>query len=144
MEGVGLALAILPLLLNQLDNYVQGLQTLKIFRAKDYRRELDGYLSELEIQKAILVNTLEWSLDGTVEFEDGIEGSVNDHLVNLWMNPDVQRNLRLKLGEGYVAFTVTVMRLSETLDDLSCKLGWNTRLPSAVSFTWAFLTMTLC
>lgn len=135
MEGVGLALAILPLLLNQLDNYVQGLQTLKSFRAKDHRRELDGYLSELEIQKAILVNTLEWSLDGAVEYEDGIEGPVNDHLVNLWMNSDVQKSLQVKLGRDYAAFTMTVMRLSEILDDLSRKLGWNKQPPSTVSYT---------
>ncbi|KAJ5797592.1 uncharacterized protein N7503_006888 [Penicillium pulvis] len=133
MEGVGLALAILPLLLNQLDNYVQGLQTLKSFRAKDHRRELDGYLSELEIQKAILVNTLEWSLDGAVEYEDGIEGPVNDHLVNLWTNPDVQKSLQVKLGRDYAAFTMTVMRLSEILDDLNRKLGWNKNPPPTPS-----------
>jgi hypothetical protein len=67
MEGAGVALAILPFLLNQLDNYVQGLETLKGFRAKRYRRELDGYLSGLWTQQAIFVNTLERSLDGVVD-----------------------------------------------------------------------------
>lgn len=136
MEAVSLALGLLPLLINQLDNYVQGLQTLKGFRAKNYRRDFDGYLSELAIQKAILVNTLYWSLDGVGEYEseEEIEGTMNDHLVNLWMNPDLQTNLQRKLGRDYVPFTMTIMRLSETLDELSQKLGWKVQPPTLVSF----------
>lgn len=42
IEATGLVLALLPLLVNQRDNYVQGPETLKSFKAKRYPRELES------------------------------------------------------------------------------------------------------
>ncbi|RHZ50645.1 hypothetical protein CDV55_102328 [Aspergillus turcosus] len=42
IEATGLVLALLPLLVNQQDSYVQGLETLKSFKAKRYPRELES------------------------------------------------------------------------------------------------------
>lgn len=58
MEAVSLTLAILPLMLNQLDNYVQGLQTLKSFRTRRYREHLESCAAMLGGQHAILFNTI--------------------------------------------------------------------------------------
>lgn len=101
MEITGLVLAVLPLLLNQLDNYVQGLETLKGFRAKRYRRELDGYLSSLGTQQAIFVNTLERSLDGVVEYQNEVEDLINNPSGTFWKEPTLQSKLKTKMERNY-------------------------------------------
>jgi hypothetical protein len=99
MEAAGVALAILPLLLNQLDNYVQGLETLKGFRAKRYRRELDGYLSILRTQQAIFVNTLERSLDGVVEYQNDVDDLISSPSGNLWKEPTLALEVESEDGQ---------------------------------------------
>ncbi|KAF7113801.1 hypothetical protein CNMCM5793_004856 [Aspergillus hiratsukae] len=66
IEATGVVLALLPLLINQLDNYVQGLETLKSFTAKRYLRELESYLTNLGAQQAIFLNTLGHALKDTL------------------------------------------------------------------------------
>ncbi|KAF7155950.1 hypothetical protein CNMCM6106_007862 [Aspergillus hiratsukae] len=66
IEATGVVLALLPLLINQLDNYLQGLETLKSFTAKRYLRELESYLTNLGAQQAIFLNTLGHALKDTL------------------------------------------------------------------------------
>lgn len=66
MEAAGLALALLPLMLNQLDNYVQGLQTLKSFRTRRYREHLESCAAMLGGQHAILINTIGLALGDVI------------------------------------------------------------------------------
>ncbi|RAK96410.1 uncharacterized protein BO80DRAFT_416959 [Aspergillus ibericus CBS 121593] len=134
MEAIGFALAILPFLINQLDNHVQGLETLKTFRAKRYRRELDGYLSSLGTQQAIFLNTLEQCLDGVVDHEDGIGALMSNPLGNLWKSPAFDSRLREKLGRNYAPFMRTMADLSDLLDSLSKKLKWDTE--TSVETAW--------
>jgi hypothetical protein len=123
MEGVGIALAVLPLVINQLDNYVQGLETIKSFGAKRYRRELEGYSSSLGTQQAIFVNTLERALDGVVEYEDGLDELRNNPLGNLWKRQNLRASLHEKLGRDFHPFNQTMTELATLLDELSRKLG---------------------
>ncbi|KAJ6023891.1 hypothetical protein N7540_004688 [Penicillium herquei] len=125
MEIAGLALAILPLVVNQLDNYVQGIESLGDFRTKRYRRKLDYYATNLGAQQAAFINTLERSLDGVIEFEDGVDALQEDELKALWDKPSVQSLLQKKLGRNYDPFLRTMEQLSILLKDLSRKLGWD-------------------
>ena len=122
MEAAGLALAILPLLINQLDNYVQGLQTLKGFRAKRYRQQLDGYFSNIGTQHAIFLNTLERALDGVVEYQDDIDELINDPSGNAWKKPELVKRMEKKLDRNYFPFKKTVMELATLLQDLKKRL----------------------
>jgi hypothetical protein len=56
VEIAGLVLAILPLVVNQLDNYARGLETFRALRR--YKLELEICSSTLSAQCAIFLNTL--------------------------------------------------------------------------------------
>lgn len=101
MEAIGVALAVLPLLLNQLDNYVQGLESIKGFRAKRYRRELEGYFTSLGAQQTIFVNHLLRALGG-VEYGDEILDLSHNGLGALWMEQSMQSSLKNKSGEASI------------------------------------------
>ncbi|KAJ5781313.1 hypothetical protein N7457_006473 [Penicillium paradoxum] len=122
MEAAGLALAILPLLLSQLDNYVQGLQTLKGFRARRYRQQLDEYFTNIGTQHALFLNTLERTLDGVVEYQDGIDDLINNPSGEAWKRPELQQKLERKLERSYWPFTKTMGELSSQLEDLKRRL----------------------
>ncbi|CAI7646494.1 unnamed protein product [Penicillium glandicola] len=124
-EAAGIALAILPLVVNQLDNYVQGIETLGDFRTKRYRSKLDHYATHLGSQQAAFINTLERSLEGVVEYEDGVDSFGDDELKALWQKPSVQSLLKQKLGRSYMPFLRTMCQLSVLLEDLSRRLGWD-------------------
>ncbi|KAJ5515111.1 hypothetical protein N7463_004663 [Penicillium fimorum] len=123
MEAAGIALALLPLLINQLDNYVQGLEVIKSFGAKRYRRELEGYSSSLGTQQAIFVNTLERALDGVIEYEYGLDELRNNPLGNLWKRPNLQASLHEKLGRDFYPFNQRMIEIATLLEELSRKLG---------------------
>ncbi|PWY63481.1 hypothetical protein BO83DRAFT_456538 [Aspergillus eucalypticola CBS 122712] len=122
IETASLVLAILPLLLNQLDNYVLAFQRMTHLRSKIYWREMDDYRTILETQKVIFLNTLQIAVDGTIEYEygDWMSGSPE-----FWENREVQQKLRQKLGDSYESFTRTLKRLSDLLQNLFEKLGGN-------------------
>ncbi|KAJ6022018.1 hypothetical protein N7540_007522 [Penicillium herquei] len=123
MEAAGIALAVLPLVINQLDGYVQGLETIKSFGAKRYRRELEGYSSSLGTQQAIFVNTLERTLDGVIEYEDGLDELRNNPLGNMWRKENLRASLHEKLGRDFEPFKQTMTELANLLEELSRKLG---------------------
>ncbi|KAJ5961322.1 uncharacterized protein N7479_008472 [Penicillium vulpinum] len=129
MEAAGIALAILPLLINQLDNYVQGLEVIKSFGAKRYRRELESYSSSLGTQQAIFVNTLERALDGVVEYEDGLDELRNNPLGNLWKRPSLQASLHKKLERDFNPFNQKMIKIATLLEELSRKLGLDKNVP---------------
>jgi hypothetical protein len=122
MEAAGLALAILPLLLNQLDNYVQGLETLKGFRAKRYRQQLDEYFSNIGTQHAIFLNTLERTLDGVVEYQDDIDDMINNPSGDSWKRPELQEKLQKRLKRSYGPFKKEMEGLSAMLQVLKRRL----------------------
>ncbi|KAJ5490351.1 hypothetical protein N7453_011176 [Penicillium expansum] len=68
IEAIGVALAILPLLVNQLDNYVRGIEKIKAFRR--YKWRLEDFSSRLSAQYSMMLNTLELCLDGVVDDHD--------------------------------------------------------------------------
>lgn len=131
IEVAGIALAILPLLINQMGNYSQGIETLGDFRTRRYRRKLDEYATNLGSQHVLFINTLERSLDGIIEFEDDIDGLKSDKLKALWEMPGVQSLLEKKLGRSYIPFFQTMKQLSMMIDELHRKLGWD-KMPVAV------------
>lgn len=133
MEAAGLALAILPLLINQLDNYVQGLETIKSFGAKRYRRELEGYSSSLGTQQAIFLNTLERALDGVVEYDDSLDELRNNPLGHMWKSRSLQSSLQEKLGRDFSPFHQTMTEIAGLLKELSRKLRLDKDASAVVS-----------
>lgn len=140
MEATGVALAILPLLLNQLDDYVQGLQTLKSFRSKRYRRTLYEYFSNIGTQHTLFLNTLERILDGVVEYEDDIDELINNPSGGCWQRVELQKKLENKLGRSYAPFMAEMNQLSGLLQDLKAKLNFEDRYSEQVILRFSMVS----
>ncbi|KAI1629830.1 hypothetical protein EDD37DRAFT_671581 [Exophiala viscosa] len=123
VETAGLILAILPLIVNQIDAYVQGIETLKVFRDRKYRRQLEEYATGLGTQNAILLNTLERALEGVVDDEDELSNLIDDPQGPSWKDPKFQAKLRKKLDRNFDAFVRNTTAASTHLQYLSHKLG---------------------
>lgn len=121
IEAAGLALAILPLFVNQIDAYVRGIEKIRVLRS--YRREFQGYSVGLSTQHTILLNTLEQALEGVVNDEDTISKLIRDPRGDEWKDPDLRKRLQSKLGRNYDVFISNMTGLSELLEQLSHKLG---------------------
>ncbi|KAJ9646305.1 hypothetical protein H2204_000968 [Knufia peltigerae] len=134
IETVGVVLAILPLVVNQLDAYVQGIETLKGFRNKRYRRQLEEYSTRLGTQHAILLNSLEQALEGVVEYEEEISDLINCPLGSFWKDQAFQRKLRRKLDRNYDVFIRTTTEISRELQFLSAKLGLDSSTSAQISW----------
>jgi hypothetical protein len=132
IEVTGLVLTILSLIINQLDNYVQGVETIKSFRTKRYRRYLDKNLAILGGQYAILINCLEMILEDTVP-EDQISRLLANTRDPLWTDLVLQRQLQQRLGRGYTPFCDIMSQVSHTLEELASKMG----LPIDISVSYS-------
>ncbi|KAL3450075.1 hypothetical protein BJX65DRAFT_305537 [Aspergillus insuetus] len=124
VEVAGLVLAILPLVVNQLDNYARGLETFRTLRR--YKWELEACSSTLSAQCAIFLNTLEIFLQDAVDDHDERLDLIKNPTGPGWRKPAFQKALADKLGRDYVAFTGTVTGLCGLLEELSAKLDRQT------------------
>ncbi|EEA19562.1 hypothetical protein TMatcc_009697 [Talaromyces marneffei ATCC 18224] len=124
MEFVGLVLAILPLVANQLDNYSRGIETVKGLR--QYRWELENYSSNLSAQYAIFLNTLQIFLQDVVDDHDQRSELIKNPTGNAWKDTQLQAALTDKLGRDYHAFFGTMAGLCSLLEELSNKLNRRT------------------
>jgi hypothetical protein len=127
-----MALALCPLMLNQLDNYVRGLQTIKSFRTRRYREHLERYATMLGGQHAILVNTMGRALGDAVS-----PGDLRDLLSSPGdipqKNPRLEDAMRGRLGCDYEVFAATMGQASKILEELASRLNWKSTNPTAVS-----------
>lgn len=131
VEAVGLALALLPLMLNQLDSYVQGLQTLKSFRTRRYRQHLESCAAMLGGQHAVLINTIGLALGDTVQ-EHVLRDLISHSDGTPSNNPILDDILRTRMGHSYDAFTAVMSEASKLLRELSNRLKLEAENPSVV------------
>ncbi|KAI1614003.1 hypothetical protein EDD36DRAFT_212273 [Exophiala viscosa] len=134
IETAGLVLAILPLIVNQLDAYIQGIETLKGFKTKRYRRRIQDYSTRLGTQRVILLNTLELSLEGIVEYEEDVAKLVENPRESLWGVSLFQKKLARKLGRSHDVFIRTMTELSAATEELSTNLGFEVGDPLKISW----------
>ncbi|EXJ94597.1 hypothetical protein A1O1_02993 [Capronia coronata CBS 617.96] len=126
IETAGVVLAILPLV---------GIETLKGFRTKRYRRRLEQYSTQLGTQHVILLNTLDQALEGIVDYEHEVAELIENPRGPLWRDPVFQKKLANKLDRNYDAFIRTMIELSASLEDLG-KKNSVLRLEILQSFSW--------
>ncbi|KAL4937770.1 hypothetical protein BDV06DRAFT_232360 [Aspergillus oleicola] len=101
IETAGLALALFPLLVNQLDSYARGIEKFKVLRR--YKNALADYALELGTQRMIFLNNLEQALDGVVD-------------------DDERKRLQIKLGRNHAYFVENMASLHAMLVNLAKKL----------------------
>ncbi|KAJ0417768.1 hypothetical protein BJY00DRAFT_325327 [Aspergillus carlsbadensis] len=121
LESVGVALAILPLLVNQLDNYARGAEKIRAWRRP--RRILYKYALDIGTQYTIFRNSLVELLDGVIENADKINELINNPEGGLWQDVRLQERLKARLGHSHDVFIGNVLSLNDSLIRLSERLG---------------------
>ena len=121
-EAVGFVLAVLPLVVNQLDAYVQGIETLKLFGTRRYGFQMKSWNLTLGSEQAILNNNVELLLGA-----DGSEEGVAEFLRNLQEqhidNGPIFERLHELLGRNYDIYVANMTELSKLLQQLQQKFG---------------------
>jgi hypothetical protein len=143
VETTGIILAILPLVVNQLDSYVQGLETIKTFRTKRYRRELEIYLTRLGTAQAIFWNTLELLLEDVVDSDDEVRDLISNPRGPSWQDVPFQIRLQRRLGRDHDIYFKAMTVLSGLLQNLGDKLGLESNLKAAGKVRTEIFIMTI-
>ena len=122
-EAVGFVLAVLPLVVNQLDAYVQGIETLKLLRTRRYGFQMKSWKLSLGSEQAILSNNIELLLGA-----DGSEEGVAQFLRNLQEqqhidNGPIFERFHELLGRNYDVYVANMTELSQLLQQLKQKFG---------------------
>lgn len=120
VETVGVALALLPLIVNQLDNYARGIEQIKVLGR--YKRALEDLALGLGTQHRIFLNNLEQVLDGVVDEDGRVRDLISDPVGEGWKEPSLQQGLMDKLGQDHAFFFNNVQGVHGTLQRLAVKL----------------------
>ncbi|KAJ5356936.1 hypothetical protein N7517_011545 [Penicillium concentricum] len=136
IEVAGLTLAVIPLLVNQIDGYARGIEKIRLMR--NYHRELLTYHTGLNTQYAILQCTLEDVLENVVDDEEEVDGLIQNPQGAGWKDPRLQKALQRKLGRNYAPFLGNMNSLFELLERLSRKLELPTNSSTNFRSFWKF------
>ncbi|KAL2865870.1 uncharacterized protein BJX67DRAFT_382553 [Aspergillus lucknowensis] len=120
VEAVGVALAILPLVVNQLDNYARGIEQIKVLSR--YQRTLEDFALQLGTQHRIFQNSLQHVLDEVVDDDNLLRSLIADPDGDGWKEPLLQKNLMAKLGRDHAYFFANVLSLHDMLKRMAVKL----------------------
>ncbi|KAL2811571.1 hypothetical protein BJX63DRAFT_433248 [Aspergillus granulosus] len=123
IEIAGVVLAVLPLIINQVDNYARGLETLRLFRKQRYLREFNGYATQLNTQQTLLRNTIERLLEDVVEYEHDLPRLMTNSDETLWQSKALEKEVKSKLEHDYDIFIANMANLLELLQTLRARLG---------------------
>ncbi|OJI83018.1 hypothetical protein ABZX51_006109 [Aspergillus tubingensis] len=120
VEAVGLALALLPLVVNQLDSYAHGIEQIK--RLSRYQRTLEDFALQLGTQHRIFQNSLQHVLDEVVDDDNQLRDLISDPDGDGWKEPLLEKGLMAKLGRDHAYFFANVVSLHDMLKRMAVKL----------------------
>lgn len=122
-EIAGIVLAVIPLIVDQIQAYTKGFHTLQSLRTKRYRRELTYRLNCIGNQQVQLQNTLENLLESVVQTDKELSELIQNPRSPLWKQENIQKELQKKLGGNYDRFIANLEELFELLKEISRQLG---------------------
>lgn len=115
MEAVGVALAVLPLIISALENYEYTFQPVLIFSHR-HRREIERFQHILKAQKADFANECCFLLHG-VTANSG--NAMIDNLRHpLWKDKDLETQLKELLETNYDACISALSLINTLLTDI--------------------------
>ena len=120
-EVAGVVLAVFPLLVNGLQRFAEGVETIKSW--KRYHRELSNYVRTLETQGTYCQDTIEELFDGIIHSDDEYNALKEDPGGALWRQPQYEGQLRRRLNHSYKNYMETMINMLETLKDVRRRLG---------------------
>lgn len=118
IEGAGLALAVLPILLSVTKHYEDCLSP--FVRYKKFSKEAKCYLRQLAVQKAIYRNTCLFLL------EDVVEHGIAARMLSMpaddaWLNQDLDDLIVEQLGSSKEACIAAVKLIEQKLQDIEAE-----------------------
>jgi hypothetical protein len=119
LEITGVVLGLIPLVIAALDQYADGIRTIK--RALKYKTELGNLVHELKAESIIYQDTCEWILDGMVSSME-LEMLVKDPGGPLWSNDKLDKQLKERLGRSYEVYKTTVIDMNDAVREFMAKL----------------------
>ena len=123
-EIAGIALAVFPVVVDGLECFVQGVQTIQDWRR--YRFKLKDYAGLMESARVFYLDTLEELLNGIVQSEDEMEALMAKPGGTQWKQPRYEEQLKLRLSHSYDAYFRTLEMMIDYLTKLCESLGVNT------------------
>ena len=133
IEVVGLTLAVLPLLINQVDGYVQGCERLKLLNDRKYFHQHKRWKLQLETEQIFLNNALE-----TILYDEVVKSKVKLFFENprpesrAWDKVVLETALQSRLGPLYMNFKNNLSEVEFALGVVCKKLDIDPTCPQAV------------
>ena len=115
IEGAGLALAILPLVLSAAKGYDNVLSP--FFRYKRFAKEAKRYSRELDVQRTIFRNECRNLLEEIIE-HDAASGMLDSLAKETWSDHRLEDQLLQQLGESKQACLSIIEMIEERLQDI--------------------------
>lgn len=125
VETAGLVLAAFPLIIQGLNQYVQGIETIRYWRR--FRRELAMYAQTTENEYLWYLDTLEELLGEIAPSDDDIALLLSEPGGALWHTPEIEGKLRTRLYRSYNSYFRTMASMVKALETLGEKLGIDIR-----------------
>ena len=120
-EVAGILLAVFPIAVNGISQFIEGTETIKHWRR--YRIKLENYAAVLESHKVYYLDTLDELLIDIIESEDDVTKLLEDPGGSAWRNPQYDQQLRRRLGRSYDVYLRNLKSMVETMRTLCDKLG---------------------
>ncbi|RMZ79300.1 hypothetical protein DV737_g3446, partial [Chaetothyriales sp. CBS 132003] len=123
IEGIGLALALFPLVVSILEHYEEGYDALSdwVF----FRRKFTHLVNELNREQIIFRQMVERMLRSIIDSEFELEEMMENTQSDEWKNPDLALKMKRKLsGDGeYENYQSSLQSIHEHLDIMAKKLN---------------------
>ena len=121
VEAAGLVLAVFPIVVSGLQQFTEGIETIKNWRR--YHRELSKYARTLETQRIVYLNTIERLFEGIIQSNDDLEVLMNDPGMAFSRNPQYEERLCARLGRSYGNYTRIMADMLDALTAARKELG---------------------
>lgn len=116
IEVAGLVLGALPLVVEVLKAYTNGISTMG--RYLRYKIPLKRLATELDTEYVVYQNTCERLLDGLVDDNEEREALLREPGGLAWKNPGLERELEHRLLRGYGAFVNTMNEIDFAVSEI--------------------------
>lgn len=120
LEVAGVVLGALPILVKALEQYAQGVRTIR--KLWHYKYELETHSLALRAELAIFQNVLTWVLAGFAS-PTKIEELISSPESAVWKDDSLVSALQDRLGTSTVVFVDIMSDLDQALKDFKARLG---------------------
>ena len=121
IETAGLVLAVFPIVVRGLQQFTEGLETIKNW--KRYHRELSKYARTLETQRIVYLNTIERLFEGIIQSNDELEVLMKDPGLAFSRSSQYEERLSTRLGRSYANYSRIMADMLEALRAARNELG---------------------